>query len=56
MFGALGLVAVVLAYLTSQPLTTMPIIGASSVAQLKESVAACALALDADELAALRNA
>lgn len=47
---------VVLAYLTSQPLTTIPIIGASSVAQLKESVAACALALDADELAALRNA
>ena len=47
---------VVLAYLTSQPLITIPIIGASSRAQLQESVAACTLVLDAAELAALRNA
>lgn len=48
--------AVVLAYLTSQPLLTIPIIGASSVAQLRESVGSCTLRLAADELAALRNA
>lgn len=48
--------AVVLAYLTSQPLPTIPIIGASSLAQLHESVASCALRLDAAELAALRDA
>ncbi len=48
--------AVVLAYLTSQPFLTIPIIGASSVAQLRESVASCALTLAPDELAALRGA
>lgn len=48
--------AVVLAYLCSQPLTTIPIIGASSARQLQESIAAAALRLDAAELAALRAA
>lgn len=48
--------AVVLAYLCSQPLTTIPIIGASSARQLQESIAAAALRLDAAELAALRTA
>ncbi len=48
--------AVVLAYLCSQPLTTIPIIGASSAAQLSDSIAACGLRLDAAELAALRDA
>ena len=48
--------AVVLAYLTSQPLPTIPIIGASSPAQLRESVGSCALTLSVDELDALRNA
>lgn len=44
---------VVLAYLTSQPLQTIPIIGASSPAQIEESVAAAKLKLSAEELAAL---
>ena len=48
--------AVVLAYLTSQPLPTVPIIGASSVAQLRESVGSCALVLSVEELDTLRNA
>lgn len=47
---------VVLAYLLNQPLPTIPIIGASSVAQLRESIAACALRLDAAELALLHDA
>ncbi|WEK56750.1 MAG: aldo/keto reductase [Candidatus Brevundimonas phytovorans] len=46
---------VVLAYLTSQPLQTVPIIGASSVEQLKESLKAASIALDAGELARLRH-
>ncbi|MCG3170096.1 MAG: Aldo-keto reductase IolS [Pseudomonadales bacterium] len=48
--------AVVLAYLCSQPLVTIPIIGASSAAQLGDSIAAAALRLDATELDALREA
>ena len=48
--------SIVLAYLCSQPLTTIPIIGASSVRQLQESIAAAALRLDAAELAVLREA
>lgn len=47
---------IVLAYLTSQPLPTIPIIGCSSIAQLEESVRACALRLDAAELEQLRQA
>lgn len=47
---------IVLAYLTSQPHTTVPIIGCSYPAQLEESIRACALHLDADELAQLAQA
>ncbi|QDX81624.1 aldo/keto reductase [Denitratisoma sp. DHT3] len=47
---------IVLAYLTSQPLATVPIIGCSSLAQLRESIAACAIRLDAEELRQLREA
>lgn len=47
---------IVLAYLVNQPLLTVPIIGASSVAQLQESIAASALHLDAAELALLHDA
>jgi len=47
---------VVLAYLTSQPLPTIPIVGASRVEQLEESIRACALQLDAGELDQLREA
>lgn len=47
---------IVLAYLTSQPLPTVPIIGCSSQEQLRESIAAAALQLDEDELTQLRNA
>jgi aryl-alcohol dehydrogenase-like predicted oxidoreductase len=48
--------SVVLAYLLCQPLPTLPIIGASSIAQLQESVAACDLQLGEDELQQLRDA
>jgi aryl-alcohol dehydrogenase-like predicted oxidoreductase len=44
---------VVLAYLTSQPLQTIPIIGAFRVDQLEETVKAVALKLTADELKSL---
>jgi aryl-alcohol dehydrogenase-like predicted oxidoreductase len=44
---------VVLAYLTSQPKPTIPIIGATRPEQLDESVKAAALKLTADELARL---
>ena len=47
---------VVLAYLCSQPLPTIPIIGASSAAQLRESLRATALQLSAAELERLRAA
>lgn len=47
---------VVLSYLLSQELPTFPIIGASSADQLEESVRACALRLDAQELRELRAA
>ncbi|QDX82679.1 aldo/keto reductase [Denitratisoma sp. DHT3] len=47
---------IVLAYLTSQPLATVPIIGCSSAAQLRESIAACAIRLDAEELRQLKGA
>ncbi|MHC3125981.1 aldo/keto reductase [Brevundimonas sp. GN22] len=45
---------VVLAYLTSQPLQTVPIVGASSIEQLEETIAASAIVLSADELARLK--
>src|SRR5262249_52356269 len=45
---------VVLAYLLSQPLLTLPIIGASSAAQLSESLKAADLKLMALELEQLR--
>jgi len=51
-----GINDIVLAYLTSQPLVTIPIIGCSRPAQLVESIRACALHLDADELAQLARA
>ena len=44
---------IVLAYLTSQPLQTIPIIGASSSAQIQESIKAISLKLSAAELAEL---
>lgn len=44
---------IVLAYLTSQPLQTIPIIGASNPAQIAESARAVAVKLDAAERAAL---
>lgn len=47
---------IVLAYLLCQPRTTIPIVGASSAAQLRDSVLACDLKLDAQELEALRKA
>jgi len=47
---------VVLAYLLSQPLPTLPIIGASRPEQVKQSVRACSLRLDARELRDLRAA
>jgi len=47
---------VVLAYLTSQPLPTIPIIGCSSAAQLRASLAACSIRLSPEELAQLREA
>jgi len=47
---------VVLTYLTSQPLATVPIIGCSKSAQLEESVRACELQLDSGELQQLMNA
>jgi aryl-alcohol dehydrogenase-like predicted oxidoreductase len=48
--------AVVLAYLCSQALPTIPIIGASSAAQLRESIAATRITLDAGELRQLHDA
>ena len=48
--------AVVLAYLCSQPLPTIPIIGASSVAQLQQSIDATRITLAASETDALRTA
>ena len=51
-----GVSEVVLAYLLSQPLKTIPIIGCSRPEQLRESIGACAVRLDAGELAALRDA
>ena len=47
---------IVLAYMTSQPLPTVPIIGCSSVAQLQESMKAAAIVLNAYELQRLREA
>jgi aryl-alcohol dehydrogenase-like predicted oxidoreductase len=46
----------VLAYLLSQPLPTLPIVGASRPEQVEQSVRACALRLDPGELEALRAA
>lgn len=46
---------VVLAYLVNQPKKTVPIIGASSVEQLQESLKAAAITLSADELTRLRG-
>ena len=45
-----------LAWLLSQPVITAPIIGANSVAQLKESLAACEVRLTAEEMAVLSEA
>lgn len=47
---------IVLAYLTSQAHTTVPIIGCSKPSQLEESVRACALQLSAAELQQLLQA
>lgn len=47
---------IVLAYMISQPLPTVPIVGCSSVAQLQESMQAAAIALDADALRRLKEA
>jgi aryl-alcohol dehydrogenase-like predicted oxidoreductase len=47
---------VVLAYLLSQPLPTLPIVGASRPEQVEQSVRACSLRLDRRELEALRAA
>jgi aryl-alcohol dehydrogenase-like predicted oxidoreductase len=44
---------VVLAYLISEHLQTIPIIGASAPAQIEESVAAAKLKLSAEELVVL---
>ena len=46
----------VLAYLTNQPTQTLPIIGASSVDQLSETIRAAAITLSAAELAGLKAA
>lgn len=51
-----GINDIVLAYLTSQPLQTIPIIGCSRGAQLRESANACMLQLDLAELQLLRQA
>lgn len=48
--------AIVLAYLTSQPVQTVPIIGASSVNQLKASLDAADLTLTPEELSQLGQA
>ena len=48
--------AIVLAYLTSQPLQTIAIFGGSTPDQVRESVTSAALTLSPDELAQLRNA
>lgn len=47
---------IVLAYLTSQPHTTIPIVGCSRPEQLRESIDACALQLGASELEQLLRA
>ena len=47
---------IVLAYLTSQPLPTIPIVGYSSVGQLRESIAACSIRLSPEELRQLKEA
>ena len=49
-----GINEVVLAYLISQPLQTVPIIGASRPEQLEDSVKAASLKLTSEELAQLR--
>ena len=43
-----------MAYLTSQPVQTVPIVGASSVEQLEETIAASAITLSQDELNRLK--
>lgn len=45
---------IALAYLTSQPLQTLPIVGASSVEQVQQTAKAAAIRLSADELAQLK--
>jgi aryl-alcohol dehydrogenase-like predicted oxidoreductase len=42
--------------LLSQPVITAPIVGANSVAQLSESLAACEARLTAEEMAMLSEA
>jgi aryl-alcohol dehydrogenase-like predicted oxidoreductase len=51
-----GINDIVLAYMTSQPLRTIPIIGCSRSMQLRESANACTLQLDFAELQLLRQA
>ncbi len=57
MAGAKGISIndLVLAYLVNQPLQTVPIIGASSVTQVEESLKAASIRLTADELARLKT-
>lgn len=45
---------IALAYMTSQPLLTLPIIGASKPEQIEESIAASAISLSTDQLQRLR--
>jgi aryl-alcohol dehydrogenase-like predicted oxidoreductase len=47
---------VVLSYLLSQPLPTIPIVGPSRPEQVAESASACSLRLGAEELEDLRRA
>lgn len=55
-YHGVGINDIVLAYLTSQPLPTIPIIGCSRSVQLRESANACMLELDIAELQLLRQA
>jgi aryl-alcohol dehydrogenase-like predicted oxidoreductase len=55
-YHGVGINDIVLSYLTSQPLPTIPIIGCSRSVQLRESANACMLELDFAELQLLRQA
>lgn len=45
---------ITLAYLTNQPVQTVPIVGASSVEQIEETIKAAAIALSAEDLTKLK--